>query len=98
MVESAARQAGRDPSALGMEGRVSWGDKTVDKLVEQVGRWRSAGASHVSVNTMGRGLATVDDHLRVLRDIARSLDLAPCRGRPRRLDGPVSPVTAAVQA
>ena len=55
MVESAARQAGRDPSALGMEGRVSWGDKTVDKLAEQVGRWRSAGASHLSVNTMGSG-------------------------------------------
>jgi probable F420-dependent oxidoreductase len=77
MVEAAARQAGRDPSALGMEGRVSWGDKTVDKLAEQVGRWRSAGATHVSVNTMGCGLATVDDHVRVLRDIARSLDLAP---------------------
>ncbi len=76
MVESAARQAGRDPSALGMEGRVSWGDKTVDKLAEQVGRWRSAGASHLSVNTMGCGLATVDDHLGVLREIARSLDLA----------------------
>src|SRR5579863_2651155 len=63
IVDEAAREAGRDPAALGMEGRVSWGDKTLDKLAGQVGRWRAAGASHVSVNTMGAGLATVDDHL-----------------------------------
>jgi probable F420-dependent oxidoreductase len=76
IVDQAARDAGRDPAALGMEGRVSWGGKTVDKLAEQVGRWRAAGASHVSVNTMGSGLTTVDDHLRVLGDIARALEIA----------------------
>jgi probable F420-dependent oxidoreductase len=75
IVDQAARQAGRDPAALGMEGRVSWGDKTLDKLAGQVGRWRAAGASHVSVNTMGAGLATVDDHLRVLGEIAVALEL-----------------------
>lgn len=77
IVERAAREAGRDPAALGMEGRVSWGDKTVEKLAGQVARWGGAGASHVSVNTMGSGLETVDDHLRVLGDIARALELAP---------------------
>jgi probable F420-dependent oxidoreductase len=76
VVEHAALEVGRDPTAIGMEGRVSWGDKTVDKLADQVGRWRSAGATHVSVNTMGAGLATVDDHLRVLGEIARALDLS----------------------
>ncbi len=77
MVESAACQAGRHPDALGMEGRVTWGEKGAAKLVEQVGRWRGAGASHVSVNTMGAGLSTVEDHLRVLGEIARALDLSP---------------------
>src|SRR5579863_4027842 len=77
VVDQAARDAGRDPAALGMEGRVSWGTKGVDKLAEQVGRWRAAGASHVSVNTMGAGLASVDHHLRVLGDVARALDLTP---------------------
>ena len=75
VVEQAARDVGRDPAALGMEGRVSWGNKSVDKLAEQVGRWRAAGASHVSVNTMGAGLETVDDHLRVLGEIAGALEL-----------------------
>jgi hypothetical protein len=76
VVEHAALEVGRDPTAIGMEGRVSWGDKTVDKLADQVSRWRAAGATHVSVNTMGAGLATVDDHLRVLGEIARALDLS----------------------
>jgi probable F420-dependent oxidoreductase len=79
IVEQAARDAGRDPAALGMEGRVSWGNKTVEKLADQVGRWRVAGASHVSVNTMGSGLETVDDHLRVLGEIARTLELVAPR-------------------
>jgi hypothetical protein len=75
IVDQAAREAGRDPATVGMEGRVSWGDKTVAKLVEQVGRWQAAGASHVSVNTMGSGLDTVDHHVRVLGEIARALEL-----------------------
>ena len=60
------RAAGRDPSSIGMEGRVSWTADGVDKLVHHVGRWREADATHVSINTMGAGLATVDDHLEVL--------------------------------
>ena len=76
VVEEAARQAGRDPSTIAMEGRVSWGDKTVGKLVEQAGRWRAAGASHLSVNTMGSGLESVGAHLRVLGEIAAGLELA----------------------
>ena len=32
----------------------------VDKLVDHVGRWRDAGATHLSVNTMNAGLGAVD--------------------------------------
>jgi probable F420-dependent oxidoreductase len=77
IVDRAALAAGRDPAALGMEGRVSWGEGGADKLVRQVGKWRDAGATHVSVNTMGAGLASPDDHLSVLATVAASLGLAP---------------------
>jgi hypothetical protein len=56
-----------------MEGRVNWGDGGVDRVVDHVGRWRAAGATHVSINTMRAGLATVDDHLRVLAEVAQAL-------------------------
>ena len=71
-VSQAATEAGRDPATLGMEGRISWrGD--AGQLAEQAARWQHAGASHVSVNTMGAGLATLDDHLAALAEAARAL-------------------------
>ena len=72
IVETAATGAGRDPEAIGMEGRVEWrGD--VDDVAARIGSWRDTGATHVSVNTMGAGLRTVDDHLGALTRIADAL-------------------------
>jgi probable F420-dependent oxidoreductase len=75
VVEDAARAAGRDPSTLGMEGRVSWTPEGVDKLVDHVGRWRAVGATHVSINTMNAGLGAVDAHLEALTAAAGALEL-----------------------
>jgi probable F420-dependent oxidoreductase len=76
MVEEAAVAAGRDPAALGMEGRVSWtGD--VATFTDHVGRWQRSGASHLSVNTMGAGLGGVDRHLAALEQVAGELGLKP---------------------
>lgn len=73
IVRQAALEAGRDPDALGMEGRISWGEGDLDKLVRHAGRWRDAGATHLSVNTMAAGLASVDDHLAALASAAEAL-------------------------
>ncbi len=72
VVEQAAREAGRDPARLGMEGRASWRGSP-EKLAEHAATWRDAGATHLSVNTMGSGLPTVDDHLRALETAAEAL-------------------------
>jgi probable F420-dependent oxidoreductase len=72
VVEQAAVEAGRDPPLLGMEGRVSWRDSR-EKLAEHAASWRDAGASHLSVNTMGSGLRTVDEHLAALEAAAEVL-------------------------
>jgi probable F420-dependent oxidoreductase len=74
VVAQAAAEAGRDPAVIGMEGRVSWGG--ADRLVDHVGRWSAAGASHLSVNTMGAGLGGVDGHLAALTEAAEVLGLA----------------------
>ncbi|BBY03430.1 hypothetical protein MSEO_39290 [Mycobacterium seoulense] len=71
-VRRAAAAAGRDAESLGMEGRVNWtGDR--DKAAAAIAAWRAAGATHVSVNTMQSGFATVDDHLAALERIAADL-------------------------
>jgi len=75
VIAEAARAAGRDPDQIGMEGRVSWTEAGADKLIDHVGRWRSAGASHLSVNTMRVGLGSVDGHLAALGTAAEALGL-----------------------
>jgi probable F420-dependent oxidoreductase len=77
IVEQAAAEAGRDAGQLGMEGRVSWGEGGADLLAQQAGKWRDVGASHLAVNTMGAGLASVDDHLAALAAAAARLGLRP---------------------
>ena len=77
IVGEAATDAGRDPGSLGMEGRVSWSADGVGKLTDQIGRWRDAGATHLSVNTMGAGLGAVDGHLAVLAEVAAALGISP---------------------
>lgn len=69
IVDRAAVDAGRDPASIGMEGRVTWSGND-DAVAAELASWARAGASHLSVNTMGAGLATVDDHLEVLARIA----------------------------
>jgi probable F420-dependent oxidoreductase len=59
--------AGRDPAALGIEGRVSVAQGTADDWRRLAGEWRDLGATHLSVATMRAGLATPDAHLEALR-------------------------------
>jgi probable F420-dependent oxidoreductase len=72
VVAAAAAGAGRDPAQLGLEGRISWrGDAA--KLAELARQWQDAGATHLAVNTMGAGLASLDDHLAALAEAASAL-------------------------
>ena len=72
IVARSATAAGRDPSSLGMEGRISWsGD--LAQVANELAQWAAAGATHVSVNTMDAGLRTVDEHLSTLAAIAENL-------------------------
>jgi probable F420-dependent oxidoreductase len=75
IVEAAAIEAGRDPSTLGMEGRASWDSGGVDTVMKHLERWRDAGATHVSVNTMGAGFTSVDEHLAALAAVQDALTL-----------------------
>ena len=72
-IAEGAEAAGRDPAAIGMDGRVSWTADGVAKLVDHVGRWEAVGSTHLSINTMGAGLATVDEHLEVLAHAAEAV-------------------------
>lgn len=61
-----ALEAGRDPTTIGIEPRFTLRGTPNDwrRAKEE---WESLGATHLSVNTMGVGLTTLDDHLRAIR-------------------------------
>ena len=71
IVTEAAVEAGRDPASLGMEGQLRW-QEDQDKLAAAMRQWQHAGATHLSVNTMGAGFRTVDDHLAALATAAEA--------------------------
>jgi probable F420-dependent oxidoreductase len=72
IVAQSAIAAGRDPSTIGMEGRINWrGDQ--QQVADELARWSAAGATHVSLNTMGAGLRTVDEHLAALAAVAETV-------------------------
>ncbi len=71
IVSDAAIAAGRDPEAIGLEGSVDAADP--DTVSAGLAAWADVGASHVSINTMGKGLKTVDDHLSALAAVAERL-------------------------
>jgi probable F420-dependent oxidoreductase len=73
VIQGAARDAGRDPSKIGFEGRVEWTAQDPEKMASHAARWRAAGASHLSVNTMNGGLKGADEHIDAIRVLAQAL-------------------------
>jgi hypothetical protein len=61
------RDAGRNPADIGIEGRFSIANTTPDDWGGAVEDWRSLGATHLGLNTMGAGLASPRDHIEALR-------------------------------
>jgi probable F420-dependent oxidoreductase len=66
-VHEYARQAGRDPARLPMEGRIRLAGQDADAWLEQVEAWRALGATSVIGEARGAGLKFPDGHLDVLR-------------------------------
>ena len=68
-----ARAAGRDPSAIGIEGRISLAESGADAWGGLADAWRGLGATHLSVNTMRAGLATPDAHIDAIRQFREAM-------------------------
>jgi probable F420-dependent oxidoreductase len=72
-ISAGAAAAGRDVDSIGMEGRIPAGEEA-DRHAE---KWRAAGATHLTVDTMRAGYEGVDGHLKALELTAKALDLSP---------------------
>lgn len=71
VIEAAARGAGRDPAALGIQGRLEEAaTRTPSELDAEIAAWRDFGASHLAINTMRCGLSGAEAHVAALERIA----------------------------
>jgi len=61
------REAGRDPGSVGIEARMNAREGDLDEWVRQTEGWRDMGATHISINTMGAGFKSPDEHLEAIR-------------------------------
>ena len=61
------REAGRDPAAFGVEGRVALANLPVAERAKEMAAWRAMrGITHLCVNTMGLGLPGPEEHVSTL--------------------------------
>ncbi len=69
-----ARAAGRDPAAIGIEGRVFHRGADPDDWRAEYETWRALGASHMQVFAMGAGLEGPDAHIAAIRAMKAALN------------------------
>jgi probable F420-dependent oxidoreductase len=74
-VHDYARAAGRDPAQIGLEPQLSVARVPEAEWAAYAQGWRELGATHLCVNTMGAGLATLDDHVDALGRVKERLGL-----------------------
>jgi len=72
-IRAYAQEAGRNPQAIGIEGRVAYGQGSQDEWRTGIEAWKTLGATHVSFNTMKAGLKSPSAHIEALRRFAKLL-------------------------
>ena len=73
-IHAHAREAGREPADIGLDVMVGLADGGPERCAEAVARWKAKGATHASLNTMGAGLTTPDQHIDAIRGLKEALD------------------------
>ncbi len=65
---------GRNPSELGLDGRLKTAGNSPEDWVEEVADWRKMGASHLSIENRRAGLKTADDHIEMMRRFKEAVE------------------------
>jgi len=66
-IHSYAREAGRDPGLIGIEGRITVGQGAAEGWIKEIDAWKTLGATHITFNTMKAGLRTPADPIDAIR-------------------------------
>jgi probable F420-dependent oxidoreductase len=72
-LHSYIEEAGRDPSEVGIEPRISVSQGDPDAWAREASAWSALGATHLSVNTMGAGYASAQDHINAIENFRQAV-------------------------
>ncbi len=75
-LQSYTREAGRDPRKVGIEARMNAREGNLDEWIRRTEGWRDLGATHISINTMGAGFKSLDEHIEAIRRYKEAVDHA----------------------
>lgn len=64
---------GRARSDIGLEARLHYQDGNPDKWHQTFAGWQEAGATHITINTMGSGLQTAQEHIQAITHFAQEM-------------------------
>jgi probable F420-dependent oxidoreductase len=62
-----AREAGRDPSAIGIEARLAIRGRPVEEWAKEASQWKKLGVAYLAINTMNAGLSSPSAHVEAIR-------------------------------
>ncbi len=63
-------EAGRSRADIGLEARLHSHLGDLDDLLDRMAGWRAAGATHISLNTMGAGFQSAAEHIAAMSEFA----------------------------
>ena len=73
-VQEYARSAGRNPSEIGMEGRIRMASNGPEDWLAESKAWEEMGATHLSASTLGPQITTIDQHINALQRLKETID------------------------
>lgn len=73
LLRAYTRAAGRPEAAVGVEARLSVSQMPEERWADYATAWDVLGATHLTINTMGMGNTTVQQHLAVLKRVKTTL-------------------------
>ena len=73
-VQEYARSAGRNPSEIGMEGRIRMDSNGPEDWLAESKAWEEMGATHLSASTVGPQITTIDQHIDALQQLKETIN------------------------
>lgn len=76
LLEGFLNENKRQMKDIGLEVRISYGNGDPDAWIKAIQGWETVGATHLSVNFMGCGLQTPQEHMLAVREFAQAAGLS----------------------